>query len=163
MLVKIYWIDEIESGRIGIMPRPRGGDWLEDEIKSLKFSGVDVVVSLLESEEITELDITEEKNLCEANNISFLSFSIKDRDVPLSTQETFDFAQKSSNLLKNGKNLVIHCRQGVGRSALIAACVLVLNGFSSEEAFEKIKNARGCDVPDTNKQRDWVKIFSNNI
>ncbi len=145
------------------MPRPRGGDWLEDEIKSLKFSGVDVVVSLLESEEITELDITEEKNLCEANNISFLSFSIKDRDVPLSTQETFDFAQKSSNLLKNGKNLVIHCRQGVGRSALIAACVLVLNGFSSEEAFEKIKNARGCDVPDTNKQRDWVKIFSNNI
>ena len=48
MQVRIYWIDDFESGRLGIMPRPRGGDWLEDEIRSLKVSGVDAVVSLLE-------------------------------------------------------------------------------------------------------------------
>jgi hypothetical protein len=76
MQVKIYWISDIESGRLSIMPRPRGGDWLEDEIRSLKISGVDAVVSLLERDEITELDIAAEKSLCEAHGISYLSFPI---------------------------------------------------------------------------------------
>jgi hypothetical protein len=34
MQARIYWIDDLESGQLGIMPRPRGGDWLEDEIQS---------------------------------------------------------------------------------------------------------------------------------
>ena len=29
------WIDDIESERLGIMSRPRGGDWLEDEIEEI--------------------------------------------------------------------------------------------------------------------------------
>lgn len=137
MLVDIYWIDKIKSGKIGIMARPRGGYWLEDEIKSLKTSSVGVVVSLLESEEISELDIVDEENLCKLNELLFLSFPIKDRNIPPSIQKTFEFAQNLFNFLKEGKNVVIHCRQGIGRSSLIAACVLVLNGFSSEEVFEK--------------------------
>jgi protein-tyrosine phosphatase len=163
VLVKIYWIDKISLGKLGIMARPRGGDWLEDEIKSLRNSGVDIIVSLLESEEILELDIVDEERLCKLHDISFLSLPIKDRDVPLSIQETFKFAQTLSDFLKKEKNVVIHCRQGVGRSSLIAACVLVLNGFSSEAAFEKIKLARTCEVPDTKEQRDWVKKFALDI
>lgn len=145
------------------MARPRGGDWLEDEIKSLKKSDVDVIVSLLESEEISELDIVDEEKFCKLNKISFLSFPTKDRNVPLSIQKTFEFAQNLLDILKKGKNVVIHCRQGVGRSSLIAACVLVLNGFSSENAFEKIRLARTCEVPDTKEQRDWVERFAANI
>jgi hypothetical protein len=100
MQVKIYWINGIESGRLGIMPRPRGGDWLEDEIRSLKSSGVDTVVSLLESDEITELDIAEEESLCEANAISYLSFPLRDRNVPPLKRDTLEFAQMLTNLLK---------------------------------------------------------------
>jgi protein-tyrosine phosphatase len=163
MQVRIYWIDGIESGRLGIMPRPRGGDWLEDEIRSLKMSDVDAVVSLLEPEEITELDITEEKSLCEANGISYLSFPIRDRKIPLSKRDALDFARMLVNLLQDGRRVVIHCRQGVGRSALIAACVLVLSGVSVEKAFEKIEDARGCAVPDTEEQRRWVVQFAEGI
>jgi protein-tyrosine phosphatase len=163
MQVTIYWINDIESGRLGIMPRPRGGDWLEDEIHSLKMSGVDAVVSLLQEEEITELDIAEEKLLCEANGISYLSFPIRDRDIPLSKQDALIFARKLENLLQDGKSIVIHCRQGVGRSALIAACVLVLNGVSVDKAFEKIENARGCSVPDTEEQRKWVAQIAESL
>ena len=163
MFVKVYWVGQVKLGRIGIMPRPRGGDWLEDEIKSLKSSEVNVLVSLLEGDEIVELDIAEEEMFCKLNDILFLSFPIQDRNVPHSAEDTFDFAKKLSNLLKKGKNVVIHCRQGVGRSALIAACVLVLNGFSSVESFEKIRDVRGCDVPDTDEQFSWVKKFSDRI
>ena len=145
------------------MPRPRGGDWLEDEIRSLKLSGVDAVVSLLEPEEITELDIAAEKSLCEANGISYLSFPISDRNIPLSRQGALDFARMLANLLQDGRSVVIHCRQGVGRSALVAACVLVLSGVSVEKAFELIEDARGCSVPDTEEQRKWVIQFAGGL
>lgn len=138
------------------MPRLRGGDWLEDEIRSLKASGVDAVASLLERAEIKELDIAEEQPLCEANGISFLSFPIPDRDVPPSGPEALDFAGSVLNLLRSGESVVIHCRQGVGRSALIAACVMAVGGVPVNEAFEKIESARGCPVPDTPEQRRWV-------
>jgi protein-tyrosine phosphatase len=154
--VKIHWIDGIKVGRLGIMPRPRGGDWLEDEVRSLKSSGVDAVVSLLERAEVEELDIVGEQTLCEANGISFLSFPIPDRDVPASEQEALDFADSVAKLLRSGKGVVIHCRQGVGRSALVAACVLALGGVPVDDAFEKIEAARGCPVPDTPEQREWV-------
>ena len=163
MQVKIYWINGIESGQLGIMPRPRGGDWLEDEIRSLKMSGVDAVVSLLEPEEITELDIAEEKSLCEANGISYLSFPIRDRDIPLSKRDALDFSRRLANLLHDGRSVVIHCRQGVGRSALIAACVLILNGVSVDKAFELIEHARGCSVPDTEEQCRWVAQFAEGL
>jgi protein-tyrosine phosphatase len=154
--VNIHWISGVESGRLGIMPRPRGGDWLEDEVQSLKRSGVDAVVSLLETHEIIELDIAEEQVLCEANGISYLSFPIPDRRVPPSEIEALNLARSLSNHLREGKSVVIHCRQGIGRSALIAACVLALRDLSVDEAFQKIEEARGCSVPDTPEQRAWV-------
>ena len=163
MRVTVHWIDGIESGRLGIMPRPRGGDWLEDEIHSLKMWGVGAVVSLLEQDEITELDIAEEKSLCEANGIAYLSFPIRDRSVPLSKQDALAFARKLVKLLQDGMSVVIHCRQGVGRSALVAACVLVLGGVSVDEVFEKIENARGCSVPDTEEQREWERRFAESL
>jgi protein-tyrosine phosphatase len=68
-----------------------------------------------------------------------------------------------ANLLKEGRGVVVHCRQGVGRSALIAACVLVLSGVSVNKAFELIENARGCSVPDTEEQRKWVVQFAEGL
>lgn len=145
------------------MPRPRGGDWLEDEIRSLKSSGVEAVVSLLERAEIEELDIVEEQALCESNGISFLSFPIPDRNVPPSGRGALDFAGSILHLLQSGKSVVVHCRQGVGRSALIAACVMALGGVPVDEAFDKIEDARGCPVPDTPEQRRWVAHLAGNL
>ena len=161
--VKIHWVGGVEAGRLGITARPRGGDWLGDEIRSLKSYGVDAVVSLLEREEVDELDIAEEQALCEAGGVSFLSFPIPDRGVPPSSREALEFARSVLNLLRSGKSVVIHCRQGVGRSSLMAACVMALAGVPVEEAFGKIETARGCPVPDTPEQRRWVARLAENL
>jgi hypothetical protein len=105
MLVRVYWIGGLESGRLGIMPRPRGGDWLEDEIGSLKTSTVDVIVSLLERDEITELDIAEEESCCGVKGIRYLSFPIKDRNVPLSKRDAWNFARTLTDRLKDDKSV----------------------------------------------------------
>lgn len=156
MKTAIHWISEVKKGRLGIMARPRGGDWLADEISYLAGCGVGVVVSLLEKHEIEELDIVQEEALCEANGVSFLSFPIRDRDIPSSTHKTLQLAESIFNHLKNGQNVAIHCRAGIGRSSVIAACVLMMNGLDVDEAFLTIERARGCIVPDTPEQREWV-------
>ena len=48
MPTKVFWVDGPWRGRLGILPRPRGGDWLRDETMAWREAGLDVVVSLLE-------------------------------------------------------------------------------------------------------------------
>jgi protein-tyrosine phosphatase len=61
------------------------------------------------------------------------------------------------NALEEGKIVAVHCRQGIGRSAIIAASLLILSGKDDEDAFRSIGEARGYAVPDTVQQREWVK------
>ena len=55
MLAQLYWIDAPTGRRLAILARPRGGDWLEDEVRSWRGQGIDVVVSLLTPAEILSL------------------------------------------------------------------------------------------------------------
>lgn len=156
MLAEIFWIDE----SLAIMPRPRGNEWLEDEILSLKNFGAGVIVSLLETHEIIELELDKEQLFCEQNDLIFLNFPIVDRQTPASFEATLAFTEKLKDLIDEKHKVAIHCRQGVGRSSLIAACVLVLREGLCENVFERISTARGCRVPDTPEQVDWVKLFA---
>ena len=55
--------------RSAILPRPRGGDWLEDEVSRLAVvRAIDTVVSTLTSDEIAELDLADEKRSCARAN-----------------------------------------------------------------------------------------------
>jgi len=164
MSCSIYWIPHEEFSRLGIMPRPRGADWLEDEICSLRQQEVDVLVSLLTAEEIAELRLDEEEALCKAAGLQFLSFPIPDRSVPASHEMALQFSTELNRLYREGKKIVIHCRAGIGRASLIAASVLALQGHSIENAFNTIATARGCSVPDTAEQATWLAtLFLNHV
>jgi Dual specificity phosphatase, catalytic domain len=129
------------------------------EIVAWKNEGIDLVLSLLEDDEVAELGISGEQHACQDQGIEFVSFPIADRDVPRSSAETERIARRLSDELLNGKGVAIHCRAGIGRSSLIAACVLVLNGYEANSALEAISKARGLEVPDTEAQRLWASAF----
>jgi protein-tyrosine phosphatase len=163
MKAEIYWISGIRGGRLAVMPRPRGGDWLEDEIKSLRNQGVDTVVSLLTTNEMTELGLSNEPMLCQRDHIEYISYPIADRQVPDSTAPTIELVRRIRTQLKQGKSVAIHCRAGIGRSGLMAACVLVAEGVDVTDAFEIIGTARGTAVPDTQEQKDWAAYLAKNL
>jgi protein-tyrosine phosphatase len=163
MRPELYWIEGPWPGRLAIVPRPRSGDWLEDEVRAWRQSGINVVVSLLTRDEITELDLVREAEFCQSNGISFLSFPIPDRRVPSSQRATLDLLEKLDKLLSEGKNVAIHCRQGIGRAPLIAACLLILSRVSLETAFQRVSAARGCSIPETPEQRQWVVDFAREV
>lgn len=156
MVPEIYKIKSFDECFLAIMAKPRKGDWLEDEIFGLSTLDINIVVSLLDFGEILELGLREEKQICEANGIEYISFPIKDRSVPESPAHTIQFVRNLHLKLLAGQNIVIHCRAGIGRSGLMAACLLVHAHESPPKAFARISEARRLNVPDTQEQIDWV-------
>ncbi|MCI0493678.1 dual specificity protein phosphatase family protein [candidate division KSB1 bacterium] len=152
-----YWVEGPWIGRLAIISRPRGGDWLEDEIIYWHKAGIDAVVSLLTPGEEAELELIDEKKLCSKHSIQFYSFPIADRGIPLSMKDIKVLLKKLEKALTAGKTVAIHCRQGIGRSAMIAAALLMASGMTGEDAFQSISLARGFPVPDTLQQKEWVK------
>ncbi|MEI9985968.1 MAG: protein-tyrosine phosphatase family protein [Aliidongia sp.] len=163
MRPQVYWIEQPMSGRLAIMSRPRAGDWLDDEISGWRTEGIDIVLSLLEQEEISELGLQSEASLCRNQGMVFLSFPIPDRGVPASLRETVILTQALARDIGNGRAVAVHCRAGIGRSSLIAACTLVCLGADPAAAFDMIAKARGVGVPDTEGQRNWVTVFRESI
>jgi protein-tyrosine phosphatase len=160
MQPEIYWIPSPWPGRLAVLPHPRGEDWLEDEIGEFRQMGVNVMVSALESREAAELGLSKEEEICRKNGIEFISFPIPDGGVPASPKATFELARTIQARLEAGKNVAIHCRAGVGRAPVLAACVLVLAGIDVDAAFQGIQAVRGARVPDKPEQKEWVERFA---
>jgi protein-tyrosine phosphatase len=133
---------------------------LDDEIAALAETGLSLVVSLLTNEEIDELGLDNEGDLVTSQGLEFINFPITDYDVPASQQAVFQLVATLDDLLSRGKSVGIHCRQGIGRSSLVAACVLSLANADIDQCFKQISEARGTTVPDTPEQRAWVRTFA---
>lgn len=159
MKAEIYWIPEVQRGRLGIMPRPSGGDWLRQEVELWQDERVDALVCLLEPAEARALELDEEGSICADCGIEFISFPIRDHSVPTSPQQVTYLADRIVALLDGGATVAIHCYAGIGRSSLIAACVLFRLGFAPERVFEIISRARGLRVPETAEQARWFAAW----
>ncbi len=118
-----------------------------------------MLVSLLTDDEVHDLFLQEEAAACKHAGIEFVSFPIQDLKAPPSIPETARFVRDLKRKIDSGGTVAIHCRGGIGRSSVIAACVLALEGVPSEVAFDRISIARGWEVPNTGEQREWVAGF----
>jgi len=155
MRAEIYEIESCPKGRLAVMPRPRGGIWLESELKSLKAQGVTDVVSLLTPAEEKNLDLTSEATKCDEIRLRFHRYPIADGRAP--TQSDFDpFIDSLAAALTQGDFVAVHCRAGIGRSSVVAAALLCRVGVSAPDALAMISAARGFDVPDTDEQHDFI-------
>jgi protein-tyrosine phosphatase len=158
--MKPFWVETGNMARLAIVPRPRGGDWLEDELRHMKLAGVDVLVSMLPADEAMELGLSAEARLCEAAGITFWSFPIPDRQTPSSTAAFAKFVGELRSEIHAGRSVAAHCRASIGRSSLLLAALLVDQGFKPDDAFERLTVARGIEVPDTPEQVRWIENFA---
>ena len=150
MKADVYWVI---PGRLAILPKPRGGEWLDDEIASYAAQGLQVLLTLLTPDEEIELELTDEVVLAEKHGLDFMRYSIADRGIPKSATL---FAEVIHDLADSGKAVGVHCRAGIGRSGLATAAIMLRLGHELGDAWESIATARRVRVPDTPEQRDWV-------
>ena len=163
MKADLFWIPGPWRGRLAIATRPRGGDWLDDEVRAWRQADLDVIVSLLENDENDQLDLLGERQATEAHALRFISFPIPDRGIPVSVHEAASLIGTISDQLNAGKNVAVHCRQGIGRSGLIAAGALIAAGTSPDEAMQIVSSARGIVVPETPEQRRWTERLPSGL
>lgn len=94
-----------------------------------------------------------------------------DSDLPMFSR-LVDIICEALRAAPSPRPVYIHCRGGHGRSALVAACVLIrLHGMSSEEALEAVdaahdtrlrmrRDMREIGAPQTRSQVAFVRTFA---
>jgi protein-tyrosine phosphatase len=141
------------------MTRPRGGDWLTDELDDLAMAGVSVMVSLLSDAAAAELDLIHEADAAQAAGIEFHRLPTPDRQVP-DREATLALGRLLLQRLSDGASVALHCRQGIGRSSTLAAAVLFSRALLPQTLGDRVSAARGLPVPDTAEQREFINTLA---
>ena len=135
---------------------PFGGDELEVELLEIKRGGVETLVSLLRVNEAVMLGVDQEGPLARKIGLQFLSHPIPDGHIPPDTAAFRTFVRGLAARVRSGEHLGVHCRGSIGRSTVTAACTLIHLCWAPNVALDAIEAARGCPVPDTLEQEDWI-------
>ena len=153
--MQLFWIND----RIAVATRPRGGDWLRDDLADVQRNGVRTVVSCLTRAEAAELELTAESETARSLGLEFVQIPITDFGIPEPGVVEDGLSRITTSGVSIGK-VVIHCRQGLGRSPLVAAAMLVRGGMKPAAAWDAVGRARGRSVPETEEQRLWLNRFA---
>jgi len=145
---------------LAVVTRPRGGDWLADDLVRLRQSGIDALVSCLTPIEETELALDDEREQAERAGLAFIRLPIEDRGLPPMAVAD-QVAKAIARRVEAGERVAVHCRQGLGRAPLVVGTVLVRSGVAPDEAWAAIERGRGQPVPDTPAQREWLRLFAD--
>lgn len=157
MLPEIYLIADDLPGSLFIMPCPSGNN-LRGDIKAYRARDVDVIVSMLASDEENMLGLSRESTECADVGIAFVSCPIVDFGLPDPT--IYDvLVDQITDRLRAGQKVAVHCRAGIGRSGMVTAGVLIALGADADTAVVQITNARGISIPDTVEQGKFIAEY----
>ena len=144
------------AGRLSIVSRPRGGDWLEDDMAALHQCQVTTLVSLLEPPEAAELGLALEGRWAECSGMKFVNLPLPDRSIPNTRVNVSKAANGLSASIRLGESVAVQCRQSVGRSSLLTVLILRALGVGIQSAIQAVGAARGVEVPETPEQLAWL-------
>jgi hypothetical protein len=141
-----------------------GGSWdrgLQIDLEAVRAWNPDIVLALLEEHEYAGLGIPHFREAVATAKLPWEFAPIPDGGVPghefnLAWRET---APRVRELLQAGGRVLIHCRAGLGRTGLVAACLLVDFGATPQEAINSVRAARPNTI-ETAEQERYVRSRS---
>jgi len=122
MKPSMYAVKTKVPGKLYLMPKP-SGEWLSEDIVHYSVVGVTDIISLLRDDEVEELHLKNEPEVCSAAGIEFVRLPIKDRGLP-EIAPLKHLAKQAAERISNGKSVAVHCRAGIGRAGLLTCCIL---------------------------------------
>lgn len=160
---KIFSLSEIDVGLyVGMAPGKKDKSWnrsLTKDLAMIKSLGIDVIICLVEYKEMNKLKMKDYEKLSKNMGIRFHHVPVKDESIPSENifSEYDKMAISTLKYLSNGKNVLVHCRCGMGRSSTFAFCCGIRAGLYDivlKKCIPRIKSPI---------QRNFIKYYRNRL
>lgn len=141
-------------GRLGITFCPgkcdlyaHTGAWERDlgiDLDTIAAWGAKLVLTLVEPSELKELKVPLLGQEIKRRGIEWRHLPIADYSVPTKKFEEAWLTQgrKIREMLRNGDDVLVHCKGGLGRAGMIAARLLAELGMDPDEAIRAVRRVR---------------------
>ena len=116
----------------------------EQVLDQLQLAGAHGVISLMTEAELASVGLERLGPQLDARGMSWFHLPIEDDEAPdAAFEQAWQLAlPRLIALLRDGKQLAIHCKGGSGRTGLVAAALLMTLGQSQQEAMAAIRAKR---------------------
>jgi len=141
------------------------GGWTRDltsDLEAIHSWGARALVSLMEEDELLAVGIRPAEVACRLENlaIEWIHAPIMDGSVP---DEAFMIRWRSMvprlrSVLSEGGGIVFHCLGGLGRTGMMAACLLIEEGVAPADAIAIVRAARPGAIENV-RQENFVMDY----
>jgi protein-tyrosine phosphatase len=155
-------------GRIGITFCPgkldsaaMTGAWARDlsaDLDVIAAWGARLVLTLVTQHELEALQVPNLGSEVQNRGLEWRHLPIADYSVPTPAfeHEWATHGKEIRALLRDGKDIVVHCKGGLGRAGMIAARLLVELGVPPDRAIQQVRRARGKGAIENSDQEKLI-------
>lgn len=133
---------------------------LREDLRRLRENlGIDCLVSLITPREFDMLRVPTLRAACVESGMVSLGYLIHDGAIP---EDLDGFASLVRDLLRrvrDGEEICVHCKAGLGRAGTVAACVLVAFGHEARVAIAQVRAVRPGAI-ENELQETFVESFA---
>jgi ADP-ribosyl-[dinitrogen reductase] hydrolase len=156
-----YWV---LPGRLLAGEHPGGAtaELTRERLSQLLEAGIDCFIDLTQPQEIVSYETAL------PTGVQYLRRSILDHGTPAAATEMVEILECVRRALREGRVIYLHCRAGIGRTGMVAGCLLAEQGFLGVEALDELNRlwlqcARSRvwpSVPETHEQIEYVRRWT---
>ena len=153
-----YWV---LPGRLLAGEYPGGStpELTRERLSRLLDAGIDCFIDLTQPQELTPYDASL------PTDVDYVRCSILDHGTPANHGEMTEIIRCLRGALRERRAIYLHCRAGIGRTGMVAGCLLAEHGLSGEEALAELnrlwrqsaRSGQWPTVPETAEQIEYVR------
>ncbi|WP_281283052.1 dual specificity protein phosphatase family protein [Leptospira fletcheri] len=131
---------------------------LIQDLKTVREEGMNRIVSLLTENEYSEYGVPDIKAEYQREGFDPIFFPIMDQRAPADRKALESLLDLMDSELGRGRNILIHCVGGLGRSGTVAAAYLIRReGYGVEEAIRVVREARSERAIESREQEEFLR------
>lgn len=172
--IRVAWLFDLTSGeapwagKLGMtfLPGKQRDGWgglhwrtLETDLRRLKEEhDADTFLLLVEDDELRHARVVGVEEAFERTDIELIRIPIVDEDIPADPAAFRRVLNTVLERLTAGRNVVVACRGGLGRTGMVVACLLVDGGLEPDAAIRLTQATRKLTLTNT-AQQDYVRAW----
>lgn len=120
--------------------------------------GVTCVLCLLNTAELRSFGLRDYEAGIQKAGLRLLTFPIIEMAAPVCINATHTIIKQTTELVAQGHHVAVHCRGGVGRAGMVAACLLL---FTNQAGSAKVRRPLPrLSPPPARRQNPWLRPYS---